>query len=286
MENFVERDFAMKTDSYRVNIEKWRLEELLTVINDFEEVFSNAVNEKGLNEESYQTILANICGKTLVTSREVIALCANGYPDGALSLARNVFEQMIIIAFFEQRKNNPNFTEIVEKYFKNYTIQRNKNLKDIYELQKDYKKKREYSKKIEMFKVDNNIKKLSDYWWSGYDSFSNLCKAVIKSEANNDKTMNSLLCQLYSNYKRACLSIHANCMGNAIRLGKDSCIDIVDTSPTTEGQEHPLHFLTLSLIYIVCIACKIFDVDYRTLQKDFTGLASFYWKFISKQKYN
>ena len=164
----------MEIDYYKENIEKWRLEELLTAINTFEEEFSTAVNQKGLNEENYQTILVNICGKTLVTSREVITLCANGYPDGALSLARNVFEQMIIVAFFEQRKDNSDFIEIVDKYFKNYTIQRNRILEDICGLQNDCKKRREYSKKIKEFKVDNNIKVLTDYWWSGYASFSKL----------------------------------------------------------------------------------------------------------------
>mgnify|MGYP003295659129 CR=1 FL=1 len=266
----------MEYDYFKENMGKWRLKELLTLTNTFEEVFSNAVNEKGINEETYETILANICGKTLVTSREIITLCANGYPDGALSLARNVFEQMIIIAFFEQRKNNPDFIEIVEKYFKNYTIQRNRILRDIYEMRNDSNKEREYRQKLRDFKDDNNISDIRDYWWSGYNSFSELCKAVIKIEASDDKLMNSLLCQLYSNYKRACLSIHANCMGNAIRLGKDSYIGLVDTSPTTKGQEHPLHFLTLSLIYIVCTSCKIFEIDYKTLQKDFTVLASFY----------
>lgn len=275
--------YIMEYGCFEENLEKWRLEELLTLINDFEEVLSNAVNEKGINEENYKTILANICGKTLVTSREVITLCANGYPDGALSLARNVFEQMFIIAFFEQRKDNSDFIEIVDKYFKNYTIQRSRILKDIYGLQNDYKKRRKYSKEIKAFKIDNKIEKLTDYWWSGFSSFSQLCKEVIKIETNDDKLMNKLLSQLYSNYKRACISIHANCMGNAIRLGKDSHIGLVDTSPATNGQEHPLHFLVSSLIYIVCITCKNFEIDYKALQKHLTELASFYGKSINKQ---
>lgn len=282
MSNYIERRLLMEIDYFKENMEKWRLEYLLMLTNAFEEVFSDAVNKKRIIEENYETILANVCGKTLVTSREIIILCANGYPDGALSLARNIFEQMVIIAFFEQRKNNPDFEKIVEKYFNNYTIQRNKILIDIYKLQKDSNKERECRKKLKKFKVDNNTSDVSDYWWSGYGTFSKLCKEVIKIETNNDKLMHSLLCRLYSNYKRACLSIHANCMGNAIRLGKDSYIGLVDTSPTTKGQEHPLFFLTLMLTYLVCTACKEYEINYTEFQKNLTELSSYYLKYVNK----
>lgn len=271
----------MEVDYFQENVDKWRMEELLSIIDEFENMFSESVNAKGINEENYATIVANICGKTLVTSREIITLCANGYPDGALSLARNVFEQMIVLAFFEGIKNEDKFLYIVEKYFQSYELQRNKILKDIYEQCKDVEKEAEFNKKFKELKAKNSIKKYNDYWWSGHSNFSDLCKNVIKS--NKEDLMHNFLCRLYSNYKRACIAIHANCMGNAIRLGTDSYIALVDTSPTTTGQEHPLFFLTSMLIYIVCTSCVNYDIDYSEFKKSLNELASFYLKIANKQ---
>ena len=46
-------------------------------------------------------LVLNCTGKSLLTLRELILLCKNGFPDGALGLARNLFEQFIIISVFE-----------------------------------------------------------------------------------------------------------------------------------------------------------------------------------------
>ncbi len=45
-----------------------------------------------------------------------------GYPDGALSLSRNLYEQFIVLAFFEHEKSNANFGQYVEQYFLDYDI--------------------------------------------------------------------------------------------------------------------------------------------------------------------
>ena len=46
-------------------------------------------------------LILNCTGKSLLTLCELILLCKNGFPDGALGLARNLFEQFIIISVFE-----------------------------------------------------------------------------------------------------------------------------------------------------------------------------------------
>ena len=270
----------MEFDYVQENVKKWRLEDLWKIINDFEEELSETVNNKGLKEENYETILANICGKTLVTSREIAVLCANGYPDGAMALARNVFEQMIVVAFFEERKHEPDFAQIIEKYIQSYTIQRIKILKDIEEQNKDKKMEDEYKRRFQELKDKYGIRKYNDYWWSGYSSFSELCKKVIESD--REDLMHNLLVTLYANYKRSCISIHANCMGNAIRLGTDSYIGLVDTSPTTTGQEFPLYFLTSVLIYIVCTACVNYNIDYTSFKARLNELDEFYLKYIKQ----
>ena len=125
------------------------------------------------------------------------------------------------------------------------------------------------------------IKRISDYWWSGYNSFSELCKNVIRVESEKNNSAHDLLCNLYLLYKRACLSIHANCMGNAIRLGTNSCIDIVNTSQTTDGHEYPLYAVTSMLFFIIHISCDNFGVKYL-LNTKLRDLSLFYSKFIKE----
>ena len=60
--------------------------------------------------------------------REIIHLSAFGYPDGALSLARNIYEHVIILAFFENHKSDNDFGNYVDDYYVDYDIQRNKAL--------------------------------------------------------------------------------------------------------------------------------------------------------------
>ena len=112
-------------------ITKWRLDEFLNTIDEFENLLADKVQDKDFESNSYEMALLHISGKSIVTTREVLTLCAHGYPDGALSLARNLYEQMITIAFFESRKNQQDFQDYVDDYYLNYEYQRNKSLRSI-----------------------------------------------------------------------------------------------------------------------------------------------------------
>ena len=112
-------------------ITKWNLDDLLEIIDTFEDVFADAVHHKLSIKKDYNTILLHIAGKTLITTRELVTLCAHGYSDGALSLGRNLYEQLIIVSFLEMHKNSTNFQDYVDDFFLSYEIQRNKCLRDI-----------------------------------------------------------------------------------------------------------------------------------------------------------
>ena len=110
-------------------IEKWQLDEFMGVIDEFEDAVADTVNHKLYPGNSYQMILLHIIGKVLLTSREVLSLCALGYPDGGLSLARNIYEQMVAVSFFEIHRNDGDFQDYVADYFSSYEIQRKKILR-------------------------------------------------------------------------------------------------------------------------------------------------------------
>ncbi len=78
-----------------------RLERLLT---DFENRLAEAVDHKHQEEHSFDNILIYAAGKTILTFREILCLSSWGFPDGALSLSRNLYEQNITIAFLYSKK--------------------------------------------------------------------------------------------------------------------------------------------------------------------------------------
>ena len=77
---------------------KFRINELEECIDLIEDEISNKINQGNYKtEESYMNLVLNCTGKSLLTLRELILLCKNGFPDGALGLARNLFEQFVIV---------------------------------------------------------------------------------------------------------------------------------------------------------------------------------------------
>ena len=254
-------------------ITKWKLNDFMNVINGFETELADKTHNNFYIGNDYKTILLHIVGKSILITREVLTLCAHGYSDGALSLARNLYEQMIIINFFEIHKNDNSFEEYINDYILSYEVQRNKYLKD----------SAKYLDEIDNSEYDNALAELKkrakhkisgEYWWSGYSCFSDLVKVVMNGEKNNQ--VHKFLGIQYARYKRACISIHASCIGNSNRLSNDTGWGVVDVSPDLYRQAAPLMFAVVSLIYIIGVACSCFQLDGSNYLKKLNELAIFY----------
>ncbi len=108
---------------------QWRLDELEKIIDSMEDEIEEAITHQNLQtDHNYTNIVLRTAGKSIVGMREIIRLSAFGYPDGALSLARNIYEHVIILAFFESHKHDKDFDDYVDDYYIDYDIQRNKAL--------------------------------------------------------------------------------------------------------------------------------------------------------------
>ena len=104
---------------------KFRIDELEECLDLIEDEISDKINHGHYKqEESYMNLVLNCTGKSLLTLRELILLCKNGFPDGALGLARNLFEQFIIISVFEAQCEGVDRDRMVEKYYADYNVQR------------------------------------------------------------------------------------------------------------------------------------------------------------------
>ena len=84
---------------------QWRLDELEKIIDSMENEIEATITQQQIQtDHDYTNIILRTAGKSIVSMREIIHLSAFGYPDGALSLARNIYEHVIILAFFENHK--------------------------------------------------------------------------------------------------------------------------------------------------------------------------------------
>ena len=83
------------------SIDVWKLDCLKELLDSFDSAVSKtvAICDIKLDYDLTNVVLFS-AGKSIVTLREILTLCYHGYPDGALSLSRNLYEQFIILYFF------------------------------------------------------------------------------------------------------------------------------------------------------------------------------------------
>ena len=261
-----------------VAVSKWRLEELDTLIDEFDSNLAGAVKKLELKElNDYQNLVLRVAGKSIVTFREILTLSAYGYPDGALSLARNLYEQFITLYFFGQHNQDQNLDEYVSDYFIDYDIQRYRALE--YESQycrEDIECLKQDQSKLKRLKELANHQGKSGYWWTGKGSFRGVADEILKNE--NDPVIKKFLANLHLIYKRACLNVHACCFGNINRLGTPSGFVGVDTSPQLNGHELALYLATSSFIMVVGVTCRELKLDYEKFKENLNHLMLFYAK--------
>ena len=256
-------------------IEKWKLNDFMEIIDRFEDVLADTTHHKIYVGNNYQTLLLHLAGKSILTSREIITLCALGYPDGALSLGRNLYEQMIIVAFFEMHKGDADFHNYVDDFFLSYEVQRNKCLRDVAKYIPDDNIDN-LNNEYEELKNRTIHKIKGDYWWSGCNSFTDLISHVMQEQT--EEKAKRFLGVHYARYKRACVSLHASCMGNSSRIGHYEGFEVVDTSSSMCGQSSPLVYSAISLISIIGFVCACFQIDSEKYIKPLNELAIYYQK--------
>lgn len=267
---------------YEKHIKRWRLDTLTSIVDEFDSALAEKIHHKFVVAHNYQNILLQLAGKSIVTFREVICVSANGYPDGALSLARNLYEQFITLSFFETHRQDINFEEYVEDFFSDYEIQRCKALEyEAKHCQNDLKEWEKLRAQHNSILGNAHHDGKGDYWWTGLGSFVDVVEDIRK-DLDSEK-MSKFLAFLHLLYKRACLSLHASCFGNTIRLGVDGDFVGVDTSRQKNGHEVALHLATSSFTLITGVVCKEFGIDNQTFTDRLNDLMLFYGKVFSSE---
>lgn len=262
--------------SYSTEISReWKLHELDNIIDSFEnEVYNYVATHEISAKYDYTNALLELCGKVMVVFREIITLVSFGYPDGALSLARNLYEQMIFLCFFENRRSEEGFQNIVADYYLDGMIKAAMEEKYFYEYcSEDTVLLQQAKERIKELKQKAHRKPVKrDYWWADADSFVALAEKVRKEQPSDASEFVLFLQKLHLTYKQACLMLHASSVGNAVRLGEkiENCIS---TAPVKRGHGTPLWFATASFICVVGVICSNFGMDYSKYKESLNNLA-------------
>lgn len=260
-------------------MEKYKLDQLENILSEIENVITNTLNQQNVKASNdKRNFLLYTLGKSILTMRETIILCWSGYPDGALSLSRNLFEQFIHVTYIGNCKD---IDSVLNKYNDDYAVQRTKALKFHAEyILKSTQKVQQYKTQLQTVKEKYNVKKMNDYWWAGVNNFSDMCEKVAKQSGELEFWIREM--QLI--YKRACLSLHSSCMGNKVRLGSN--LADIDMGPWNNGQEVPLFLASSSLMFITCAVYDEMNIDHKEITDKWWEYVKYYFEIVGKSSSN
>ena len=257
----------------------WKLDELEDIIDSFENLMAEKVNQGMKPAWDYNNVLIFAASKTIVIAREILTLSIAGYPNGAFALSRNLYEQLITLLFLHNHKFDPGFQDYIEDYHLDFEQRQNKYLQ--FRAEKCANDTMELSRLIADY---NRIKSeahrtiSSGYWWANCGTFERFAETAIALEC--DTTMRFFLFSLHLRYKEACTILHAGSLGNQYYLGVDPSFTGVDTSPKPDVMGRPLLFLVETIMGIFGIISTDFDLKLPSgqlpLKERLSSLESYY----------
>lgn len=273
----------MQLNYYQNVINKFCLDEFEQIIDSFEKDLSERVSLQEIVEEpNYINILIQTAGNTIVTTREVLCLCASGYADGALGLARRLYEHFIILTFFALNEHTPQFQKIIEDYYLDYERISNKHF------QKQARRLAYNNLDEQIREANEKIKeqahhdiRAGNYWWTGHGSFERLSEVVYDVVRNERES--KIYVRMHSLYSRACASLHPTSFSNTWRLSMGSHCEGINTTPSEKGHAFPLELTVLSLIQIIGIVLEKLNVDIAPYIDKLNKLGTLYVRMNNEQ---
>lgn len=245
--------------------DKWDLKYYTGIVDACEDVIAEeATRWKTADDINYYFL--STYAKAILTTREALCLLNNGYPDGALSRAREVYEQMVLAFYISDNYSD----ELIKRYFADYELKIYKNRKLLYEkLRKimDVGKEKYQDLENECQQKINKLKhqygKINgDYWWVINEKISSF------NDIQNCVGVGLLLIL----YKRACISTHSGALSDIALLGRDNKEgSLLRADKTKKGFEIPLLLLFESFNILTQIVFRHFNLsipdDYSLKEK-------------------
>ncbi|MDD4795969.1 MAG: DUF5677 domain-containing protein [Bacilli bacterium] len=205
-----------------------------------ETFFDSALEENNLLFNS----LHNIHARALLTSRECLTLLKNGYPDGAFSRWRTIYELSVVGKFLYEEDDS----ELCERYLEYYHIQ--SYIDETNSRERGHQSHTDDSYKILKSNYDTIIKKYGknyangDYGWAS-NKFND--KKVTFWDLKEKTQMD----HLYGYYKLSSSYIHGNHKASEESLGLIPNMEKLKlVGPSNYGLSIPIQNVAISLVSI------------------------------------
>ena len=257
---------------------KYLLSDLyLVLVNIESNVIEKVKKGKLLGKEDDVDLLVPALTSSLSLLRQIIYLCEKGFPDGALMLARNIYEQMIICSFIESQEDEDNHNELLKKYFQDADLIK---IKYQNELSKRFGLDKEVHKTSKLIREHNekfgsSVKQ--QYWWAEKKSFRALSDEITQTQSPHRELFN----KMHMEYKLACIALHPSAFGNRMNIGSD--IVGVDMRARVTGHENALFLAVSSLIALVGYTYDYLELDSCPVLKELNRLGIYYFEMLQKQ---
>lgn len=246
--------------------ERWNYSAAVQAVKECEKLAQESDLLKTPNTFTY--IAGESYSKAIITTKEILTLLYNGFPEGAMALSRILYEAMIVMRFLYMHKDNE---ELLQRYIDDYAVKVSRDRIKYYNYLLEYSQSQEEKDealhlKIEARKEHNKLKEkyseflsynkqgnyLHDYWWIG-----NVIKSRNFGAIQNEVTLENLKIL----YTLSCYRAHSGVVGSSVRFGTLFDETELSTSGSLSGFQIPLCFSLVCFGILTETMFNAVDVD-------------------------
>ena len=229
------------------NAALWNYSGAVGLIKECEQRMLNA--KPLLMYGTFAKIAGESYSKAIITTKEILTLLYNGYPEGAMALSRILYESMVVMRFlYAHRSDEELLTRYIDDFYVKVSRDRVKYYNYILEYSQDEEELAEAQRQKSAARKEHNKLKdkysqylsynrqgnyLHDYWWIGSTLPGRSFGAI-----QNEMTLENLKIL----YVLSCYRAHSGVVGNAVRFGTILDDTTLSTGGSLDGFQVPLCF--------------------------------------------
>lgn len=253
------------------NAERWHFKEIQEILRTAEKNFFDVVEPS--REQDYNYLLNENFASAILYAKEISALLYNGFPDGAMALAKNLYETMILLCFFEKHKEDE---ELLARYFDDRKIKAMTDSISLYSFLETGAENEEIRSGIEQMNLDRKKNYLeykkkyeeilqggsfNPYWWVADLANGHSFGAIHRQSAWYRSIFRHI-------YDMAVGQTHA---GSFLENGINT---EPQTAPDTEGFQIPVCFSLTAFENICNIVFANYEIDESNIKKRIADITS------------
>lgn len=227
-------DFS--SEQMEQNARLWNYEGAVQLVRDCEELVLKADPLK--THDTFTRIVSESYSKAIITTKEILTLLYNGFPEGAMALSRILYESMTVMLFLHSHRDDD---ALLQRYIDDFTVKVSRDKIKYYSYILEFSQDKDELTEAQALKVaarkeQNKLKEkyseflsynkqgnyLHDYWWIG-----SVLKARNFGAIQNEMALENLKIL----YILSCYRAHSGVVGSSVRFG--SMLD--DTTLSTKG---------------------------------------------------